>query len=191
MWFTSTINWFSVKEITCDNVGGPHPISWKTLRTKSFPEKKEFCLTTAVATPAWVSSLPATLQISDLPARCRHIYLLYLNKSNTHGTVIISILHMMKTKDPKRILGQVHLDGEHSRNIYDYHGIQDLSRSGSYQCLQPPQLQNTSEPLAASANRGFLSSMYCFVPTWFCIGHSFFLEISSLHLALTNSCSSL
>lgn len=62
---------------------------------------------------------------------------------------------------------------------------------GSCQCLQPPELRNTYKPLAASAKRGCLSSRCCFVPTWLCICHSLSLESYSLHLALTNSCSSL
>ena len=110
----------------------------KSLKSKNsgFPEKKEFCLKTAAWTPAWVSSLPGVLQVSDLPARYIHIHLIYPNTSNARGIVIISILHITKSKDPEMVIGQVYPAGEHSRNSYYYHGIQDLSRSGPCQCLQ-------------------------------------------------------
>lgn len=126
------------------------------------------------------------LQISDLPARCIHVHLIYPNTSNAHGTVIVSILHITKTKDTEMVLGQVYPAGEPPMNSYYYHGIQDLSRSGPCQSLQHPQLPNTVE-----SGLHQLISKCGFVPTWLCIRHSLPLESSSLHLALSDSCSSL
>lgn len=126
-----------------------------------------------------------------MPARYIHIHLIYPNMSNARGIVIISILHITKSKDPEMVVGQVYPAGEHSRNSYYYHGIQDLSRSGPCQCLQHPQLPNTAEPLAAAASHGSLISTCGSVPTRLCRRHSLPVESSSLHLALTDSCSSL
>lgn len=81
-----TNSWYSVDEITFWNVGGPHQIRWKVVRSKnqSCLEKKKFCLKSA----AWVSSLLAcptdfglvgphdrSSQILEINHMCDHKYI--------------------------------------------------------------------------------------------------------------------